>query len=82
MRVDIPSCTTAGGKTVPEYSKLVGIGSIYCITPTSEDVARKAAQVLTNYESDPLPVYIPPEHQLPSGDEDGYDWPGSDEARA
>lgn len=65
VRVDVPAVTTSRGKDVPEYSKLVGVGSIYCITPTTEEVARKAAAVLAAYDADPLPVYIPEERQLP-----------------
>lgn len=64
VRVDVPAVTVGEGKTVPEFSKLIGVGSIYCITPTTEAVARKAAAVLAKYESDPLPVYIPEERQL------------------
>lgn len=64
VRVDVPAVTTARGKAVPEYSKLIGVASIYCITPTTEEVARKAAAALAQYESDPLPVYIPEERQL------------------
>lgn len=67
VRVDVPAVTTARGKAVPEYSKLIGVGSIYCITPTTEEVARKAARVLAEHETDPLPVYIPEERQLPAG---------------
>jgi hypothetical protein len=66
VRVDVPAVTTARGKQVPEYSKLIGVASIYCITPTSEEVARKAAAVLAAHDADPLPVYIPEERQLAS----------------
>lgn len=48
VRVDVP----AVGET-PAFTKLFGSGSIYCITPTSEDVARRmAAQVIKT------PVYL------------------------
>lgn len=65
VRVDVPEVTNRRGETVPEYSKLVGVGSVYCITPTTEEIARKAARELANYDADPLPVYIPEERQLP-----------------
>lgn len=64
VRVDVPEVVNARSETVPAYSKLIGVGSVYCITPTTEEVARKAARALAAYESDPLPVYIPQERQL------------------
>lgn len=64
VRVDVPAVTTARGEAVAEYSKLIGVGSIYMITPTTEEVARRAAAVLANYDTNPLPVYIPEERQL------------------
>jgi hypothetical protein len=64
IRVDVPETST------PAFSKLIGSGSIYMITPTDEATARKAAAVLARGES-PLPVYIPPEHkQLPAARDD------------
>ena len=36
VRVDVPEVITRQGGTVPEFAKLVGVGSIYCITPTTE----------------------------------------------
>lgn len=68
VRVDVPSVVVVApsypDRTIPEYSKLIGVGSIYMITPTSEEVARKAAAQIARHDSDPLPVYIPPERQL------------------
>lgn len=61
IRVDVPECVT-GVVTVPAYSKLIGVGSIYMITPTDEATARKAATVLA-HQNDPLPIYIPPEQK-------------------
>lgn len=77
VRVDVPEVVNARGETVPAYSKLVGVASVYCITPTTEEVARKAAQALAAYETDPLPVYIPAERQLAattSSDEPDFDF--------
>ena len=78
IRVDVPECRT-GEVTVPAYSKLIGAGSIYMITPTDEATARKAAAVLARSD-DPLPVYIPPEQKrIPAGvtadDDDDDDRP-------
>lgn len=46
----------------PSYSKLIGVSSIYCITPCTEEVARKAAAVI-EADNQPLPVSLP---QLPA----------------
>lgn len=84
VRVDVPEVTNRRGETVSEYSKLIGVGSVYCITPTTEEVARKAARELANYDADPLPVYIPEERQLPAStshkdDDDEKDFGFEDE---
>lgn len=45
IRVDVPELPD-GGKwqaAQPAFTKLIGTGSIYAITPCSEEVARKAA---------------------------------------
>lgn len=74
VRVDVPEVVVQTGygdpptfKTVPSYSKLVGVGSIYCITPTTEEVARRAARELARYDSDPLPVSLPAERRIAAG---------------
>lgn len=72
IRVDVPAVTTSRGES-NEYSKLIGVGSIYCITPTTEEVARKAAAVLAQRGEDPLPVYIPEERQLAATVSDDHD---------
>lgn len=81
IRVDVPATITPVGPDAPAFSKLIGAGSIYMITPTDEATARKAAAVLARGES-PLPVYIPPEQkQLPVGvtAEPNRDWENVDE---
>jgi hypothetical protein len=81
VRVDVPAVTTRRGEPCNEYSKLIGVGSIYCITPTTEEVARKAATVLAEHDFSPLPVYIPEERQLAAvtapqtDDDDDHDLP-------
>jgi len=52
VRVDVPETEKPG------YTKLVGVGSIYCLTPTSEAVARAVASELERY-NEPLPVHLP-----------------------
>jgi hypothetical protein len=66
VRVDVPEVKLAGEppRVLNSYTKLVGVGSVYCITPTTEDVARQCAAQLARYDSDPLPVYIPEARQL------------------
>lgn len=79
IRVDVPEVALTTERNVPPYSKLIGAGSIYMITPTSEEVARKAAIRLAQTEGSPIPVYIPEDRQLaatasvvePNGDDFG-----------
>jgi len=72
VRVDIPEVVLdvdrdCMEKTVATYSKLFGVGSIYCITPTTEDVARRAAAELAKWENtNPIPVALPVERQIPA----------------
>lgn len=79
IRVDVPATEqpprrgylpngdygTLPARTTAEYSKLIGVSSIYCITPCTEEVARKVARVI-EAENDPIPVHIPVERQLPA----------------
>lgn len=67
IRVDVPETQQRkyisgyGGYTAevkPGYTKLLGVSSIYCITPCNEATARACAQVIEQY-NDPLPVTIP-----------------------
>ena len=85
VRVDVPEVTLANRdveRTIPAYSKLVGVASIYCVTPTTEEIARQAARELARYDADPLPVYIPEQRQLAAAsvvasdasDDEGDDW--------
>jgi hypothetical protein len=53
VRIDVPEC---GG--LPAFSKCFGAGSIYCITPVTEEVARLRAKSLRQA---PLSVYDLPE---------------------
>lgn len=68
IRVDVPATEQPArygreAYTTAEYSKLIGLASIYCITPCTEEVARRAAAVI-ECSNDPIPVAIPPERQL------------------
>jgi hypothetical protein len=49
-----------------EFCKLIGPGSVYCITPTDEATARKVVVALSGY-AEILPVYIPETRRLPAG---------------
>lgn len=71
IRVDVPE-VVVGDRTYPAYSKLIGAGSIYMITPTDEETARKAAKVLAQ-GNDPIPVYIPPEPKQLRAAADDFD---------
>lgn len=68
IRVDVPATAQPASYrreayNTAEYSKLIGVASIYCITPCTEEVARRAAVVI-ECSNDPIPVAIPPERQL------------------
>src|SRR5438270_10021519 len=62
VRVDVPE-VKVGEKTHPPFSKLIGPASIYCITPVTEELARKAATRIAYESGDPIRVYIPQERQ-------------------
>lgn len=62
VRVDVPE-TDQGSVFTKPYSKLIGVGSIYCITPCIEEIARRAAQQLERFSS-PIPVDFPVQRQL------------------
>ena len=87
VRVDVPEVTTRANfaeTVIPAYTKYVGTGSVYMITPTTEDVARKSAVQIAQWDGDPLPVSLPTERQIPatvgaSTDDDGDDFDDSDD---
>jgi hypothetical protein len=64
VRVDVPE-TDQGGVFTKPYTKLIGVGSIYCITPTTEEIARRAAQQLERWNN-PIPVDIVARPQIPA----------------
>ncbi len=63
LRVDVPATDAdarygyASPATEP-YTKLVGVGSVYAITPCTENVARRAAREIER-GNDPIPVTLP-----------------------
>lgn len=56
IRVDVPAIEGAAA-----FTKLIGVGSIYAITPTTEEVARR---YLEYHRPVPMTAYIPPSRQL------------------
>lgn len=45
LRIDVPEVPTGnGGAMIPAFTQFYGAGSLYCLTPTSETVARMYAQ--------------------------------------
>jgi hypothetical protein len=82
LRIDVPETTAIdGGLPTPAFTKMVGIGSVYCLTPCAEDVARKAARQLERGR-DPIPVYIPhepprlnagPDYEIVNDDDEPFD---------
>lgn len=53
VRIDVP---VSDGR--PAFTKLFGAGSIYCITPVAEDIARAMAREL---RKEPMSIYDFPE---------------------
>ncbi len=51
LRVDVPATNA-----FPEFTQLYGTAAIYCVTFTSEEVARKAAEAT---KVNPVSVYVP-----------------------
>lgn len=67
IRVDV-----LGSTGEPERTEYVGVGSIYCLTIVTEEVAKKTAQ---SYAPRPAWAYgleSRPDRQLPDGDDDDY----------
>lgn len=64
FRLDVPE-TDQGGVFTKPYTKLIGVSSIYCITPCTEEVARAAAQRIERY-NDPIPVDLPKPAAIPA----------------
>lgn len=65
IRIDVPATEPRenepsyyGRKSTAAYSKFLGGGAIYGITPCTEDVARLAAREI-ECANDPLPVALP-----------------------
>jgi hypothetical protein len=58
IRVDVPA--TGGDR--PGYTKYLGNGAIYGMTPTTEEIATRAARSIERYK-EPV-AYLPPSHQL------------------
>ena len=65
IRVDVPETTQPNEILTKAYSKLIGVGSIYCITPCTEEVARACAQALERW-NDPIPVDLPKPRLIPA----------------
>lgn len=80
LRIDVPEVTVPGrspdswgagwpSRTIPAFTRLVSPSAIYAINPTTEEIARRAAQ---HAHAEPLQAYAPPAHtpapQLPGAD--------------
>jgi hypothetical protein len=69
VRIDVPETSRQ-----PAFTKFYGANSIYCLTPTTEEVAKRVAETIYGT---PIVGYIPPSRQLTSvgrdqDDEDDY----------
>lgn len=67
VRIDVPEITRVerdGTTVLNAFTRYIGASSIYQIHPTSEEIARAAAQQIFRWQS-PLPIEIP-QRLLPS----------------
>lgn len=80
--VDVPEYQTESGEKFPAFTKLFGSGSIYCISPIAEDMARKLA---SEWRERPISVYdLPAEYRstqprLSVAEEPNHDYYDDDE---
>lgn len=73
VRIDVPEITLANGTQLPAFTKLFGAGSIYCLSPCTEETAKAFAAQLRSeafalYEAPRLPAPRPAENS-------GYSYP-------
>jgi hypothetical protein len=85
VRVDVPEVVAVDynrvERTYAPFTKLIGVGSVYAITPTTEEIARRMAVEIARYDGDPLPVRLPESRQLAavSQSDDVSEWNEDDE---
>jgi hypothetical protein len=85
VRVDVPEVVALDNnrveRTYAPFTKLIGVGSVYAITPTTEEIARRMAVEIARYDGDPLPVRLPESRQLAavSQSDDVSEWNEDDE---
>lgn len=63
IRCDVPEVQLDQETKSPAYTRYLGVGSIYGITPCSEEVARAAAARIVRYDP-PIPLEFQPPAQL------------------
>lgn len=83
VRIDVPLITLDTGTQLPAFTKLFGAGSIYCISPCTEETGRAFAAQLrsesfSKYEAPRLPAPQPPSEPAPG--EFGGGWLDNDNA--
>lgn len=75
VRVDVPEIVLeTADRVLPAFSKLFGAGSIYCISPCTEETARAFAAQM---RSEAFSLYEAP--RLPAPKASGPSIPGNDE---
>jgi hypothetical protein len=73
----VPAGATVQEGPMPGYTKLVGAGSIYCITPSTKEAALHAVESL---QARPLMlVKLPPDRALPAPQDEPVDFDDIDE---
>jgi len=61
VRIDVPEITLSDGQTLAPFTKLFGAGSVYCISPVTEETAKAFAAKLmaesfSRFEAPRLPA--------------------------
>lgn len=75
IRVDVPEVTCKDGEKLPPFTKLLGSGSIYAISPCTEETARafaamSRARSFAEYDAPRLPAIA---HSMDGPDDSPYD---------
>jgi hypothetical protein len=94
LRIDVPDCPAeperqegpyryAAKEAIPAYTQFYGVASVYCLTPTTEEIARK---VTLQQRERPVALFdvaprVSPMLVASPDDSEGGDDPGDEETR-
>ena len=77
VRIDVPELTLPNGTTLAAFTKLFGAGSIYCLSPCTEETAKAFAQQM---RSEAFSLYEAPRLPAPAGPHQATDEAPDDDA--